>query len=150
MEEPFYVYGNHVGTRKKYNDRLLMFMLRNRAPERFGNSVTKGGGSLKGLNAIGKMEKRRLKKKWRKKWEKKQASEAAKAKAAAREQVSTQAIRDSIDAKVEAIRAEIERERAREADRRERRADPVRAAAPDRIGPGRRRGTGNKGHRDPG
>ena len=114
VEEPFYVYGNHVGTRKKYNDRLLMFMLRNRSPERFGNSVTKGGGSLKGLNAVGKMEKRRLKKKWRKKWEKKQASEAAKAKAAAREQVSTQAIRDSIDAKVEAIRAQVERERARE------------------------------------
>ena len=114
VEEPFYVYGQHVGTRKKYNDRLLMFMLRNRAPERFGNSVTKGGGSLKGLNAVGKMEKRRLKKKWRKKWEKKQASEAAKAKVAMREQVSTQAVRDSIDAKIEGIRAEIERERARE------------------------------------
>jgi hypothetical protein len=67
VAEPLYSYGKLIGTRTKYNDRLLMFMLRNRAPERFGASV--GGGSLKGLNAVGKMEKRRLKKKWRKEWE---------------------------------------------------------------------------------
>ncbi|MCK0099370.1 hypothetical protein MWU38_08250 [Qipengyuania sp. S6317L1] len=93
-----------------------MFMLRNRSPERFGNSVNKGGGSLKGLNAVGKIEKRRLKKKWRKKWEKKQASAAAKAaqKNAAREQVSTQAIRDSINAKIDGLRVTAERKRARE------------------------------------
>jgi hypothetical protein len=102
VDEPVYSYGELVGVRKKVNDRLLMFMLRNRSPERFGHSVTKGGGDLKGLNAVGKMEKRRLKKKWRKKWESKQRK------------VSPQAIRDSIDAKVAGIRAEIERERARE------------------------------------
>src|SRR6056297_3292124 len=65
VEEPVYSYGKLVGVRKKVNDRLLMFILRNRAPERFGQ----GKSNLKGLNAIGKMEKRRLKKKWRKKWE---------------------------------------------------------------------------------
>ena len=91
-----------------------MFMLRNRSPERFGNSVNKGGGSLKGLNAVGKMEKRRLKKKWRKKWEKKQASAAAKAKAAIREQVSVQEVRDSINAKIDGFRVLAERKRARE------------------------------------
>ncbi|WP_298333850.1 hypothetical protein [uncultured Erythrobacter sp.] len=110
VDEPVYSYGELVGVRKKVNDRLLMFMLRNRAPERFGNAVTKGGGDLKGLNAVGKMEKRRLKKKWRKKWE---AQEKAKL-AASRDQVSIQAIRDSIDAKVAGIREEVERRRMRE------------------------------------
>ncbi len=103
VEEPFYVYGNHVGTRTRYNDRLLMFMLRNRAPERFGNSVTKGGGSMKGLNAIGKMEKKRLKKKWRKQWEAEQAE--------ASRNVSPQEIRASIDRKIEVLRLQLEDER---------------------------------------
>lgn len=67
MAEPLYSYGKLIGTRTRYNDRLLMFMLRNRASDRFGASV--GGGSLKGLNAVVKMEKRRLKQKWRKAWE---------------------------------------------------------------------------------
>ncbi|MGB7408453.1 MAG: hypothetical protein WA908_08095, partial [Pontixanthobacter sp.] len=35
VEVPVYSYGKHVGERTVYNDRLLMFMLRNRAPERF-------------------------------------------------------------------------------------------------------------------
>ncbi|MDJ0977924.1 MAG: hypothetical protein QNI87_05250 [Erythrobacter sp.] len=106
VEEPFYVYGNHVGTRTRYNDRLLMFLLRNRAPERFGNSVTKGGGSLKGLNAVGKMEKRRLKKKWRAQWEAEQRARD--------EGVSPAEVRASIDRKVEAVRAELEQTRARQ------------------------------------
>ncbi|MHA7818546.1 MAG: hypothetical protein ACX930_02740 [Erythrobacter sp.] len=105
VEEPFYAYGNLVGTRKRYNDRLLMFMLRNRSPERFGNSVTKGGGSLKGLNAVGKMEKRRLKKKWRKQWE---------AERAAKSGVTAAEVRASIDRKVESVRRAVEAERARE------------------------------------
>lgn len=103
VEEPFYAYGNLVGTRKRYNDRLLMFMLRNRAPERFGASV--GGASLKGLNAVGKMEKRRLKKKWRKQWEAERTATA---------NVTEAEIRASIDRKVEGIRKQVEAERARE------------------------------------
>ncbi|MEO1220834.1 MAG: hypothetical protein AAFY42_05715 [Pseudomonadota bacterium] len=102
VDVPVYSYGELIGTRKSYNDRLLMFMLRNRAPERFG----KGGGDLKGLNAVGKMEKRRLKKKWRKEWEAEQA--------ASRDQVSVRAIRDNIDTKVAGIREEVERRRAQE------------------------------------
>ncbi|WP_298398880.1 hypothetical protein [Sphingobium sp.] len=35
VEQPVYSYGKLVGTRRVYNDRLLMFLLRNRAPTRF-------------------------------------------------------------------------------------------------------------------
>lgn len=108
VEEPFYVYGQHVGTRKKYNDRLLMFMLRNRNPERFGVGVSGGTGSTKGLNAVGKMEKRRLKKKWRKEWEEERAAKAG---------ATAQQIRASIDRKVEGLRRQVEAERAREWER---------------------------------
>ncbi|MEM1052853.1 MAG: hypothetical protein AAGI28_12240 [Pseudomonadota bacterium] len=106
VEVPVYSYGELIGTRKSYNDRLLMFMLRNRAPERFG----KHGSDLKGLNAVGKMEKRRLKKKWREKLRAEWEAELE----ASRSHTSVQAIRDSIDAKVMAIRTQVERERARE------------------------------------
>ncbi|QYJ08565.1 hypothetical protein KUV82_09245 [Qipengyuania flava] len=66
VEVPVYSYGKLVGTRTVHNDRLLMFMLRNRAPERFAE------GRAKGLNAVGKMEAERLKKQWRKEWEEEQ------------------------------------------------------------------------------
>lgn len=69
VEVPVYSYGKLVGQRTVYNDRLLMFMLRNRAPERFTE------GKAKGLNAIGKMELDRLKKQWREEWEEEQARE---------------------------------------------------------------------------
>lgn len=36
-ETPVYSYGKLIGTRTVYNDRLLMFMLRNRCPDRFGD-----------------------------------------------------------------------------------------------------------------
>lgn len=117
VEEPFYVYGEHVGTRKKYNDRLLMFMLRNRSPERFGVGVNGGTGSspkgMGGLNAVGKMEKRRLKRKWRKQWEAERAAEEAARKAEQRN-VSAADIHASITRKAEAIRRQVEAERARE------------------------------------
>ena len=64
VEVPVYSYGKLVGTRTIHNDRLLMFMLRNRAPERFAE------GRPKGMNALDKMELARLKKQWRKEWEK--------------------------------------------------------------------------------
>jgi len=63
VEVPVYSYGKLVGSRTSYNDRLLMFMLRNRAPERFAE------GKAKGMNAVGKMELERLKKQWRAEWE---------------------------------------------------------------------------------
>ena len=73
VEVPMYSYGKLIGTRTVYNDRLLMFMLRNRAPERFT------GGKPNGLNAVDKMQLTRLKKQWRKDWER----EAAQAHASA-------------------------------------------------------------------
>ncbi|MEM7688344.1 MAG: hypothetical protein AAF291_04915 [Pseudomonadota bacterium] len=106
VEEPFYIGGKEVATRTRYNDRLLMFMLRNRAPERFGQAAGKGGGSLKGLNAVGKMEKRRLKKKWRKEWEEEQRAQE--------NGVSEQEVRASIDRKVAGVRRELEAKRAAE------------------------------------
>lgn len=94
VEVPVYSYGQLIGTRISYNDRLLMFMLRNRAPERFAE------GRAKGLNAVGTMELERRKKEWRKEWE------------AERNSVSVADIRASIDRKVEAMRQKIlERER---------------------------------------
>lgn len=102
VDEPLYSYGKLIGTRKRYNDRLLMFMLRNRAPERFAA----GKSNLKGLNAVGKMEKRRLKKKWRKQW-KKQLEEG-------RVEVSPEQVRASIDAKIDDLRRRTEVKHKRE------------------------------------
>ena len=67
VDVPVYSYGKLVGTRTAYNDRLLMFMLRNRAPERFTE------GRAKGLNAVGQMELKRLKKQWREEYERERA-----------------------------------------------------------------------------
>ena len=67
VDVPVYSYGKLVGTRTAYNDRLLMFMLRNRAPQRFSE------GRPKGLNAVGQMELKRLKKQWREEYERERA-----------------------------------------------------------------------------
>ena len=64
VEVPVYSYGKLLGTRTVYNDRLGMFMLRNRAPHRFA-----AGGGARALNAVGKMELERHRKRWRKEWE---------------------------------------------------------------------------------
>ena len=55
VEVPVYSYGKLVGSRTVYNDRLVMFMLRNRAPDRFT------GGKAKALNATDKDTLARLK-----------------------------------------------------------------------------------------
>jgi hypothetical protein len=76
-EQQVYSYGKHLGSRTVYNDRLLMFMLRNRAPERFGGGLSRNAGA-RGPNAIDEMKLARLKKHWRAEWD-----AEAKAKAAA-------------------------------------------------------------------
>lgn len=113
VDEPLYSYGKLVGTRRRYNDRLLMFMLRNRAPDRFAQ----GKSSLKGLNAIGRQEKRRLKKKWRQKWRKQWEAERC--------GVSPAEVRKRLDKKLDGIRVAIEAERAAEWERL---SDETRAA----------------------
>lgn len=95
-EEPVYSYGKLIGTRIKHNDRLLMFMLRNRAPQRFA-----AGGGPKGLNAVGQMQLDKLKKQWRAEWEAEQHN------------VTPAEVRASIDRKIIDIRRRLERERPR-------------------------------------
>ena len=63
VQVPVYAYGKIIGTRTVYNDRLLMFMLRNRAPERFA------ADGAKGMNALEKHRLAQMKKEWRKEWE---------------------------------------------------------------------------------
>jgi hypothetical protein len=62
VEVPVYSYGKLVGSRTVYNDRLVMFMLRNRAPDRFT------GGKAKAMSATDKDTLARLKKQWREEW----------------------------------------------------------------------------------
>lgn len=94
VEEPLYSYGKLIGTRTRSNDRLLMFILRNRAPDRFAE------GKPKALNAIGQMEADRLKKQWRAEWE------------AEQRHVSAEDVRASIDPKIEEVRRRFQREAA--------------------------------------
>ena len=70
VEVPVYSYGKLLGTRTVYNDRLGMFMLRNRAPHRFA-----AGGGAKALNAIGRMELKRHEKQLRAQWEREREEE---------------------------------------------------------------------------
>lgn len=66
---PVYSYGKLVGTRTVHNDRLLMFILRNRATDRFGAGHLRAG-------VVGSQHEARLKRQWRAEW---QAELAAKA-----------------------------------------------------------------------
>lgn len=69
QEVPVYSYGKLIGSRTVHNDRLLMFMLRNRAPTRF----TADGRAAARQASIGDPLKAnqlsRLKKQWHKEWE---------------------------------------------------------------------------------
>ncbi len=67
VEVPVYSYGKLVGARTVYNDRLVMFMLRNRAPDRFT------GGRAKAMSASDKETLRKLKAQWLAEWERDQA-----------------------------------------------------------------------------
>lgn len=92
-EEPVYSYGKLIGTRIKHNDRLLMFMLRNRAPERFA-----AGGGPRAMNAVSLAELARLKKQWRAEWEAEQPN------------VSIAEVRASIDRRISDIRKRFQRD----------------------------------------
>ena len=86
-EVPVYSYGKLVGSRIKHNDRLLMFMLKNRAPTRFN---AQGQVSAR-QNSIGNpgyaTELSRLKKKWRKEWEAQRLADEQAGEAAALNEV---------------------------------------------------------------
>lgn len=116
VEVPVYHGGEIIGTRRAYNDRLLMFMLERRAPGRFGKGA---GNSIGGVDPgwkgretirIRKRLKRRLKKKWRQKWRAQWEKERAERNGS----VSVDEIRASIDRKVEGFRRASELQRQRE------------------------------------
>ena len=71
VQVPVYAYGKIIGTRTVYNDRLLMFMLRNRAPKRFA------ADNAKGMNAVDKALLTRLKREWRAEWDRERVLLAA-------------------------------------------------------------------------
>jgi hypothetical protein len=97
-EDPVFWQGEQVGTRRVYNDRLLMFLLSNRAPGRFGAS---GIGSRRpGPDAISPIDEAQRKKQWRKEWE------------TERDTVTQGELVASIDRKINAIRRRIEAEQA--------------------------------------
>ena len=83
QEVPVYSYGKLIGSRIVHNDRLLMFMLRNRAPTRFAadGRVTERRATIGDPAFASQLS--RLKRKWRKEWEAEQAERSAKASAEA-------------------------------------------------------------------
>lgn len=94
-EETIHYHGEHVATRRRYNERLVMFMLRNRAPERFAE------GGARGLNAVDRMTRERLKAQWREEWRKEwEAEQEARAPSPAE-------IRESIERKVAALKQQV-------------------------------------------
>ncbi|MFW2350421.1 hypothetical protein [Qipengyuania sp.] len=95
-EETIHYHGEHVATRRRYNERLVMFILRNRAAGRFGEH------GAKGPDAVGRMELERLRKQWRAEWEEERSS------------VSVADIRESIEHKVEEFRDTLRTRERRE------------------------------------
>ncbi|WP_156500395.1 hypothetical protein [Croceicoccus bisphenolivorans] len=82
VEVPVYHFGAVVGTRRIYNDRLLMFLLRNRAPERFA------ADGARGLSALDRTMLARLKKEWRAEWERELTTRWAEEEAATVESIN--------------------------------------------------------------
>ena len=69
VEVPVFAYKDKLATRRVYNDRLVMFMLRNHAPERYCE------GGARALSAVDKRVLERMKKEWRAEWEAEKAAE---------------------------------------------------------------------------
>jgi hypothetical protein len=65
VEVPVYHFGAVVGSRRVYNDRLLVFLLRNRASERFAADSRQSAAERATLA--------RLKREWRAEWERERA-----------------------------------------------------------------------------
>ena len=76
-EVPVYSYGKLIGSRVVYNDRLLMFILRNRAPTRFTADGRAAARRLSLNDPAHAAELSRLKRKWQKEWDEARAAQAA-------------------------------------------------------------------------
>lgn len=88
-EETVHYHGDLVATRRRYNERLVMFILRNRAPDRFA------GEKAGSLSALDKATLKKLKKQWREEWQRERWAE---------EELEEQETLDSIDRFIEDIR----------------------------------------------
>ena len=62
VEVPVFAYGDRIATRRVHNDQLVMFMLRNRAPDRYC------ADGARGMSAIDNRRLKRLKEAWREEW----------------------------------------------------------------------------------
>lgn len=94
QEVPVYSYGKLIGSRVVYNDRLLMFLLRSRAPARFaaeGRAAARKGS----MGSPHASELSRLKRKWRKEWQAEQDE---------RERAEDEATTEEIDAAIDGLR----------------------------------------------
>ncbi|MCP5401019.1 MAG: hypothetical protein H6917_01370 [Novosphingobium sp.] len=65
VEVPVFCFGELIDTRRVYNDRLLMFMLRNRAPKRFGEDGR--------MNLADRASLANLEREWRAQWDRERA-----------------------------------------------------------------------------
>ena len=93
VESPVYSYGKLIGTRTVFNDRLLMFILRNRAPDRFS------AGRPKRLSALDYATVARLKKEWMTQWtHERELIEREQNESEEEHQASIRMIRDRIEA----------------------------------------------------
>ena len=93
VEVPVYGYGKIIGTRRVYNDSLLMFLLRNRANHRFNADTP----LAQDAERQGHMA--RMKAQWRKEWEAEQAAAA---------QRSSDEVLAGLNAKLDRMREEHE------------------------------------------
>ena len=93
VEEVVWHQGRAVGVRRVYNDKLLMFLLRNRAAHRFN------ADSLNSHDATTQAQLERIKRQWRAEWEAEREREAER---------GAEAIHASIDAKLDRMRARME------------------------------------------
>ena len=118
VEVPVYHFGAVVGTRRVYNDRLLMFLLRNRAPERFRADARATGADR--LNAV---QLARLKAQWQAEYEAERNTPQAVA-----------AIHASVLRKVEAMRQTMLADFAREQAAPAKAEAAAKAEAPARTG----------------
>lgn len=94
QEVPVYSYGKLIGSRIVHNDRLLMFMLRNRAPTRFSadGRATARRNTIADPAEANRLS--RLKRQWRKEWE---------AESRAIEQRDSEEVLAQLDAKLGAM-----------------------------------------------
>lgn len=121
VEVPVYHFGQIVGTRRVYNDALLMFLLRNRATRRFS------ADTLQRADACTQQQLKKLKAQWQKEWEAEQNREA-------------EDVFDSIDRAIDQMR---ERRRAGMSDEEKRLEAELEAAYERRVA--RMRQIGNRG-----